>query len=87
MLISQMQEPFKDDKWIYELKLDGGRMPCGCQFNLEAVCQQGAPLKFKKVRDAIPKHHQFTVKHCTFRYVAVLKEKYGCFVSEMLIRL
>ncbi len=23
MLISQMQEPFNDDKWIYELKLDG----------------------------------------------------------------
>ena len=25
MLISQMQEPFNDDGWIYELKLDGCR--------------------------------------------------------------
>ena len=25
MLIAQMQEPFNDDGWIYELKLDGCR--------------------------------------------------------------
>ena len=25
MLIAQMQEPFNDDNWIYELKLDGCR--------------------------------------------------------------
>ena len=26
MLIAQMQEPFNDDSWIYELKLDGCRL-------------------------------------------------------------
>ncbi len=64
-----------------------GGVLCRSQLNLETVCQQGAPLEFKKIRDTIPKHDQFTVKHCTFRYVAVLKEKYGCFVSEMLIKI
>ena len=46
-------------------------MPCSSHFNLEAVCQQGAPLEFKKVRNAISKHHQFTVKHCPLRHVTV----------------
>ena len=46
-------------------------MPCSSHFNLEAVCQQGAPLEFKKVRDAVLQYHQFTVQHCPLRYAAV----------------
>ena len=46
-------------------------MPCGSHFNLEAVCQQGAPLQLKEVGDAIPQHHQLSVQDGPLRDAAV----------------
>lgn len=40
MLIAQMQEPFNDDGWIYELKLDGCR--CIGYFGQNGTCLQAA---------------------------------------------
>ena len=41
MLIAQMQEPFNDDGWIYELKLDG----CRC---IGYLGQNGTCLRNKR---------------------------------------
>lgn len=48
MLIAQMQEPFNDDDWIYELKLDGCR--CIGYFDRQSVC-----LRNKRNMELLPK--------------------------------
>lgn len=48
MLIAQMQEPFDDPGWIYELKLDG----CRCVAYLE---QEGVILRNKRNMELLPR--------------------------------
>lgn len=56
MLISQMQEPFNDDKWIYELKLDGCR--CIGYFDQSASC-----LRNKRNMELLPKFPELKDLH------------------------
>ena len=56
MLISQMQEPFNDDKWIYELKLDG----CRC---IGYFDQNGTCLRNKRNMELLPKFPELKELH------------------------
>lgn len=56
MLISQMQEPFNDDKWIYELKLDGCR--CIGYFDQTRTC-----LRNKRNMELLPKFPELKDLH------------------------
>lgn len=60
MLIAKMQEPFNDDGWIYELKLDGCR--CIGYFGQDGVC-----LRNKRNMELLPK---FPELKDTFQNVA-----------------
>ena len=48
MLIAQMQEPFDDPEWIYELKLDG----CRCVAYLE---KENVVLRNKRNMELLPR--------------------------------
>ncbi len=56
MLISQMQEPFNDDKWIYELKLDG----CRC---IGYFDQSGTCLRNKRNMELLPRFPELKGLH------------------------
>ncbi len=56
MLIAQMQEPFNDDDWIYELKLDGCR--CIGYFNQTGTC-----LRNKRNLELLPKFPELSGLH------------------------
>ncbi len=56
MLISQMQEPFNDDKWIYELKLDG----CRC---IGYFDQTGTCLRNKRNMELLPRFPELKDLH------------------------
>lgn len=56
MLISQMQEPFNDDKWIYELKLDG----CRC---IGYFDQTGTCLRNKRNMELLPRFPELKGLH------------------------
>ena len=56
MLISQMQEPFNDDSWIYELKLDGCR--CIGYFDRSGTC-----LRNKRNMELLPKFPELKELH------------------------
>ena len=56
MLISQMQEPFNDDKWIYELKLDG----CRC---IGYFDQSGTCLRNKRNMELLPRFPELKELH------------------------
>lgn len=56
MLIAQMQEPFNDDSWIYELKLDG----CRC---IGYFDQSGTCLRNKKNMELLPRFPELKGLH------------------------
>lgn len=56
MLIAQMQEPFNDDDWIYELKLDG----CRC---IGYFDQSGTCLRNKRSMELLPKFPELKELH------------------------
>ena len=56
MLIAQMQEPFNDDSWIYELKLDGCR--CIGYFDLNGTC-----LRNKRNMELLPRFPELKNLH------------------------
>ncbi|MDE6619934.1 MAG: DNA ligase [Lachnospiraceae bacterium] len=56
MLIAQMQEPFNDDKWIYELKLDG----CRC---IGYFDQTGTCLRNKRNMEPLPRFPELKDLH------------------------
>ena len=56
MLISQMQEPFNDDGWIYELKLDG----CRC---IGYFDQSGTCLRNKRNMELLPRFPELKGLH------------------------
>ena len=56
MLIAQMQEPFNDDGWIYELKLDG----CRC---IGYFDQTGTCLRNKRNMELLPRFPELKDLH------------------------
>ena len=56
MLIAQMQEPFNDDAWIYELKLDG----CRC---IGYFDQSGTCLRNKRNMELLPRFPELKGLH------------------------
>ena len=56
MLIAQMQEPFNDDNWIYELKLDG----CRC---IGYFDQSGTCLRNKRNMELLPRFPELKELH------------------------
>ena len=56
MLIAQMQEPFNDDGWIYELKLDG----CRC---IGYFGQNGTCLRNKRNMELLPRFPELKGLH------------------------
>ena len=56
MLIAQMQEPFNDDGWIYELKLDG----CRC---IGYFDQSGTCLRNKRNMELLPRFPELKDLH------------------------
>ena len=56
MLIAQMQEPFNDDGWIYELKLDG----CRC---IGYFYQTGTCLRNKRNMELLPRFPELKDLH------------------------
>ena len=56
MLIAQMQEPFNDDGWIYELKLDG----CRC---IGYFDQSGTCLRNKRNMELLPRFPELKGLH------------------------
>lgn len=56
MLITQMQEPFNDDSWIYELKLDG----CRC---IGYFDQNGTCLRNKRNMKLLPRFPELKDLH------------------------
>ena len=56
MLIAQMQEPFNDDSWIYELKLDGCR--CIGYFDQNSTC-----LRNKRNMELLPRFPELKDLH------------------------
>ena len=56
MLIAQMQEPFNDDSWIYELKLDG----CRC---IGYFDQNGTCLRNKRNMELLPRFPELKDLH------------------------
>ena len=56
MLIAQMQEPFNDDNWIYELKLDG----CRC---IGYFDQSGTCLRNKRNLELLPRFPELKELH------------------------
>lgn len=56
MLITQMQEPFNDDSWIYELKLDG----CRC---IGYFDQNGTCLRNKRNMELLPRFPELKDLH------------------------
>lgn len=56
MLIAQMQEPFNDDSWIYELKLDG----CRC---IGYFDQSGTCLRNKRNMELLPRFPELKGLH------------------------
>ena len=56
MLIAQMQEPFNDDGWIYELKLDG----CRC---IGYLGQNGTCLRNKRNMEPLPRFPELKGLH------------------------
>ena len=56
MLIAQMQEPFNDDNWIYELKLDG----CRC---IGYFDQNGTCLRNKRNMELLPRFPELKELH------------------------
>lgn len=56
MLIAQMQEPFNDDSWIYELKLDGCR--CIGYFDKQGTC-----LRNKRNLELLPRFPELKELH------------------------
>lgn len=56
MLIAQMQEPFNDDGWIYELKLDG----CRC---IGYFDQSGTSLRNKRNMELLPRFPELKELH------------------------
>lgn len=72
MLISQMQEPFNDDKWIYELKLDG----CRC---IGYFDQNGTCLRNKRNMELLPKFPELKELHRNVSERTVLEVNWWCF--------
>lgn len=56
MLIAQMQEPFNDDSWIYELKLDG----CRC---IGYFDRRGSCLRNKRNMELLPRFPELEELH------------------------
>ena len=56
MLIAQMREPFNDDNWIYELKLDG----CRC---IGYFDQSGTCLRNKRNMELLPRFPELKELH------------------------
>lgn len=65
MLIAQMQEPFSDKNWIYELKLDGCR--CIGYFNRNGVC-----LRNKRNMELLAKFPELKEIHRNVEEKAIL---------------
>ena len=65
MLIAQMQEPFNDDGWIYELKLDGCR--CIGYFDRSGTC-----LRNKRNMELLPKFPELKELHRSISVRTVL---------------
>lgn len=65
MLIAQMQEPFNDDGWIYELKLDG----CRC---IGYFDQSGTCLRNKRNMELLPKFPELKELHHSVSELTVL---------------
>ena len=65
MLIAQMQEPFNDDNWIYELKLDGCR--CIGYFDKSGTC-----LRNKRNLELLPRFPELKELHCSVSERTVL---------------
>ena len=65
MLIAQMQEPFDDPEWIYELKLDG----CRCIAYLE---DNGVILRNKRNMELLPRFPELSGIHKSAKKRCVL---------------
>ena len=65
MLIAQMQKPFDDPEWIYELKLDG----CRCIAYLE---DNGVILRNKRNMELLPRFPELSGIHKSAKKRCVL---------------